>query len=193
MKKYISNNVEITAIDFKRDMADGRRCMEKQEAWCHDTCGCCPSYKYYIEDKKGIHYLNPGDKIVLGDNGEKYVLHQDLFNLIFKDCKEEVLVEETRDFKLKEKIYLKNSNEFFDYWKFLEKELGCQIDEFEINGGDKEPIIAQDTVYIDSLYIKASNNSMHNLSKIFKLIEHLEKYAHAEIDEDGIKIDTSNV
>lgn len=60
MKKYTANNIEIIALDFNKKLANGRKCCEKDSSFCQDTCGSCPSYKYYIEDENGIHFLEEG-------------------------------------------------------------------------------------------------------------------------------------
>lgn len=199
MKKYTANNVEILAIDFNKklvnfnkNLSDGRKCVEDNSSFCQDTCGGCPSYKHYIKDKNGIHFLEEGDKIVLGENDEKYVLNKELFDLIFKDFNEEVLKEEPREFKMNEEIELRDEQEFFDYWNFVSKELGCRINRFEVNGGDKKPIMASGTIYIDSLWIEASDTSAWNLSRILNLISYLQKYAHVILDEDNIEISTKD-
>lgn len=89
---------------------------------------------------------------------------------------------------MNEETELRDAQEFFDYWNFVTKELGCRINRYEVNGGDKEPIMADGTIYIDSLWIEPSDTSAWNLSKILNLISYLKKYAHVEFDEDNIDI-----
>lgn len=84
MEKYTTYDIEITALDFNRELSDGRKCIEENSSFCQDTCGCCPSYKHYIKDEHGIHYIEEGDKIVLGEHNKKYIIPNELFNLLFK-------------------------------------------------------------------------------------------------------------
>lgn len=84
MKKYTTYDIEITALDFNKELSNGRRCIEENSSFCQDTCGCCPSYKYYITDENGIHYIDEDDKIVVVEN-KKYVVPKELFNLLFKE------------------------------------------------------------------------------------------------------------
>ena len=188
MKKYTANNVQIIALDFNKTLSDGRKCVEEYSSFCQDTCGSCPSYKYYIKDENGIHYLEEGDKIVLGENDEKYVLNKELFDLMFKDFKVEFLKEEPREFKMNEEIELRDMQEFYNYWNFVVKELGCNIRRYKINDSYQMPIISGGVFHVDSLQIESLDTSASNLSKILNFISYLNKYANITIDENSVDI-----
>lgn len=84
MKKYKFEPLTVMATEFNKDMADGRECCE-HDIFCQDTCGGCPSYRYYIDDEDGRRYLSDGDMIIIGKNNKKYACKKEIFDVILKE------------------------------------------------------------------------------------------------------------
>lgn len=84
------------------------------------------------------------------------------------------------EFKLNEYVNLKTTNELYRYMEFVTEELGAEVIEYCINGNDRDAKITSEGICIDYLWIKPQNTTPDNISKIIKVIEHLEIYANVE-------------
>lgn len=83
-------------------------------------------------------------------------------------------------FKVYEYTKIENVYDFYKFWNFVEKNTDADIEEYYINGGDNEPEIKEDGVFIEVLWIKPRVVSIENLENIMKLLNYIEKYSNIE-------------
>ena len=91
------------------------------------------------------------------------------------------------EFKLYEYVELKNEEDFYSFWDFVETNTGAEIDVFYVNAED-EVVIANNFIVLEQLWIRPSEVSKQNINNILNLLNYLEKYSNVEIEIADINV-----